>query len=179
MDVLDNLGIGIYFLIFFGKNLEVSISTMRRVLIYRGERIRGSIIAFIDMVIWLLITGTVLTGFKEDPLRILFFVMAFGTGTFLGSWLEEKLAFGLSSIEIIVPTSLKSKKLATILRDNGFGVTVVKGEGRDGKRDLLKLYLKRNQVEKVKQLINLNYKEAIFVVNDSRKIKGAYSSVKK
>lgn len=179
MDFLDNIGIWIYFLIFFGKIIEVTVATVRMVLINRGERVKGTMIAFFDILLWLVITGTVLDGFQDDPLRMLVFAVAFAVGNYLGSWLEEKLAFGLSSIEIIVPTSLKSKKLATILRDNGFGVTVVKGEGRDGKRDLLKLYLKRNQVEKVKQLINLNYKEAIFVVNDSRKIKGAYSSVKK
>ena len=177
MDVLGNIGIGIYFVIFFGKILEVTIATLRRVLISRGERVKGAIIAFFDILIWLVITGTVLTGFQDDPLRILIFVVAFATGTYLGSWLEEKLAFGLSSIEIIVPESKSSKQLADVLRDVGFGVTVIKGTGRSGDNDLLLLFLKRKHIRKAKSIINQNCEEAVIIVTDSRKIEGGYSSI--
>ncbi len=177
MDFLDNIGIWIYFLIFFGKIIEVTVATVRMVLINRGERVKGTMIAFFDILLWLVITGTVLDGFQDDPLRMLVFAVAFAVGNYLGSWLEEKLAFGLSSIEIIVSESEKSKHLAKVLRDSGFGVTVVKGDGRNGKRDLLLLYLKRKQIDAAKKIIDENFPEAVIVINDSRKIKGAYSSV--
>jgi uncharacterized protein YebE (UPF0316 family) len=178
MDFLQNMGIGIYFLIFFGKILEVTVSTVRMVLINRGERVKGTILAFFDILLWLVITGTVLQGFQEDPLRMLVFALAFSVGNYMGSWLEDKLAFGLSSIQVIVPESEESKKLASTLRDGGFGVTVVKGTGRSGERDVLMLFLKRKQIAQAKTIIDENYEGAVIVVNDSRAIRGGYSSVK-
>ena len=68
MDFLQNMGAGIYFVIFFGKILEVTVSTLRSVLINRGERVKGTIIAFFDILLWLIITGTVLHGYQDDPL---------------------------------------------------------------------------------------------------------------
>ena len=178
MDFLQNMGVGIYFLIFFGKIIEVSVATVRMVLINRGERVRGSILAFFDILLWLVITGTVLDGFQEDPLRIVVFALAFSVGNYLGSWVEDKLAFGLSSIQIVVSHSEQSKTLADALRNEGFGVTVVKGTGRNGERDVLLLYLKRNQINKAKATINSNYADAVIVVSDSRVIRGAFISQK-
>ncbi len=178
MGFLQNMGIGIYFVIFFGKILEVTVSTIRMVLINRGERIKGTILAFFDVLLWLVITGTVLQGFQDDPLRMLVFALAFSVGNYLGSWFEDKLAFGLSSIQIVVPESEESKKLATILRDSGFGVTVLKGTGRSGERDLLLLFLKRKQINTAKTIIDNTYAGAVIVVNDSRVIRGGFSSVK-
>lgn len=178
MDFLQNMGIGIYFVIFFGKILEVTVATVRMVLINRGERIKGSIIAFFDILLWLVITGTVLEGFQDDPIRIVVFALAFALGNYLGSWLEEKLAFGLSSIQVIVPESEESHNLAGVLRAESFGVTVIKGSGRSGERDLLLLHLKRKQIVAAKKIINKNFPGAVIVVNDSRVIRGGFISTK-
>ena len=111
MGFLENSGVLIYFVIFFGKILEVTISTMRMVMINRGERAVGAVIAFFDILLWLFITGTVLQGFDEDPLRVVVFALAFSVGNYLGSWLEGKLAFGLGSIQVIVSAGEESDML--------------------------------------------------------------------
>jgi uncharacterized protein YebE (UPF0316 family) len=174
MDVLQDLGIWVYFIIFFGKIFEVTVATLRMVLINRGERIKGAIIAFFDILLWLVLTGTVLEGFKEDPLRMVVFALAFAVGNYLGSWLENKLAFGLSSIQIIVPESPKSKQLAEVLRDSHFAVTVVKGTGRNGNRELLILHLKRKRTAEAISVINKAHPGAVIAVNDSKGIRGGY-----
>ncbi|NLA92091.1 MAG: DUF2179 domain-containing protein [Spirochaetales bacterium] len=174
MDFLQKLGIGIYFVIFFGKILEVTVSTLRSVLINRGERVKGTIIAFFDILLWLVITGTVLQGFQEDPLRMVVFALAFAIGNYMGSWLEDKLAFGLSSIQVIVSESKESKALADLLREQSFGVTVVKGSGRHGERELLLLHLKRKRIAEAVAIINETLPDALIVINDSRGIKGGY-----
>lgn len=174
MDFLQNMGIGIYFLIFFGKIIEVTVSTLRMVLINRGERVKGSIIAFFDILLWLIITGTVLQGYREDPLRMVVFAAAFAVGNYMGSWFEDKLAFGLSSIQVIVPESPESKALASILRGDNFAVTVIRGTGRNGDRELLLLHLKRKRIAEAVGLINTNFPGAVIVVNDSKVISGGY-----
>lgn len=174
MGFLDNLGPWIYFLIFFGKIIEVTVATLRMVLINRGERMKGMVIAFFDILLWLIVTGTVLDGYQEDPLRIIVFAVAFAVGNYLGSWFEDKLAFGLSSIQAIVSTSEESNKLATLLRDEDFAVTVTKGEGRSGMRDILLLHMKRKRIKEAISLIEENSPGAVIVVNDSKVISGGY-----
>ena len=178
MEFLDNLGIWIYFIIFFGKILEVTVSTIRMVLINRGERVKGTMVAFFDSALWLLITGTVLEGFQEDPMRMIVFALAFAVGNYMGSWFEDKLAFGLSSVQVIVPESPKSVELADSLRKDNFAVTVIKGTGRNGNRDILMLHLKRKRIAEAVNLVNTMLPGAVVVVNDSKIISGGYISRK-
>jgi len=178
MDFLDNLGIWIYFIIFFGKILEVTVSTIRMVLINRGERVKGTMVAFFDSVLWLLITGTVLDGFQDDPMRMVVFALAFAVGNYMGSWFEDKLAFGLSSVQVIVPEGPSSVELADSLRKDNFAVTVVKGTGRNGNRDILMLHLKRKRIAEAVTLVNTMLPGAVVVVNDSKIISGGYISRK-
>ena len=178
MDFLDNLGIWIYFIIFFGKILEVTVSTIRMVLINRGERVKGTMVAFFDSVLWLLITGTVLDGFQDDPMRMVVFALAFAVGNYMGSWFEDKLAFGLSSVQVIVPEGPQSVELADSLRKDNFAVTVVKGTGRNGNRDILMLHLKRKRIAEAVTLVNTTLPGAVVVVNDSKIISGGYISRK-
>ena len=174
MNFLDNLGVGIYFVIFFGKILEVTLSTLRNVLINRGERKIGSLIAFFEILIWLFITGTVLAGFQDDILKVVVFAFAFALGTFLGSWLEGKLAFGLCSIQVIVPDNEDSHRLIEILRDNNFAVTLLNGHGKDGVRDLMVLHLLRKRIPKATELIQKNLENAVIIINDVKSLKGGY-----
>ncbi len=174
MDFLQESSVLMYFVIFFGKILEVSVSTTRMVMINRGERVKGAIIAFFDILLWLLITGTVLVGFREDPLRLVVFALAFSVGNYMGSWFEDKLAFGLSSIQVIVPECAESVTLANTIRDHKFAVTVLKGTGKNGNREVLLLHLKRKRITEAINIIKTHFPAAVIVVNDSRAITGGY-----
>ncbi len=164
----------IYLIIFFGKILEVTVSTVRIVLINRGERVKGSLIAFVEVLLWLFITGTVLTGFKEDLLRVLVFAIAFACGNYLGSWMEDKLAFGLCSVQVIVPDGEESQKLASGLRANDFAVTQISGKGKDGERELMMLHIKRKRIPQAVSIIKDSLANAVIVVNDAKVIYGGF-----
>jgi uncharacterized protein YebE (UPF0316 family) len=174
MEFLSEKSIWVYLFIFFGKNIEVAVTTLRIVLINRGERLKGSIVAFFDVLLWLFITGTVLQGFKDDLWRTAVFALGFVTGNYLGSWLEAKLAFGLCSIQVIVPKSEQSQKLADILRDNAYAVTVVAGQGKDRVRDLLLLHLRRKRIPNAIHIINDHMPDSMVTVQDTRVIRGGY-----
>lgn len=174
MDVFSSGSILVYFVIFFGKILEVSVATVRSVLINRGERVKGSFIAFFEVILWLFITGTVLTGFKDDLLRVFVFALAFACGNYLGSWMEDKLAFGLCSVQVIVPDGEESMKLAAELRANNFAVTQINGKGKDGKRELMMLHIKRKRIPQAVSIIKATLENAVIVVNDAKVIYGGF-----
>ena len=183
MDFLTNLGsfltgesVWVYLLIFFGKILEVTIGTLRMVMINRGERVKGSLVAFFEISLWLFVTGTVLSGFIEnlDVIRWLVFGVAFALGNYLGSWLESKLAFGLSSIQVIVPCDSACTTLVDELRGNGFAVTVLEGQGKDGPREVLILHLKRKRIPTAIGIVKSRLKDAMITINDIRVVSGGF-----
>jgi uncharacterized protein YebE (UPF0316 family) len=172
MDYLASNHIGVYFVIFFGKIVEVTFATLRIVLISRGERTKGALVAFVEVILWLMITGTVLVGFMDAPIKILVFALAFAIGNYLGSWLENKIAVGLSTIQII--TSEDSTELLDVLRKNYLAVTVIDAEGKDGERKVLEIHLKRNRIPSTVKLINKTIKNCVITVRDVKVIKGGY-----
>ena len=174
MEIFQMSGIWIYLFIFFGKIIEVSVSTIRLVLINRGERVKGSIIAVLEMLLWLVVTGTVLKGFQEDIIRVFIFAVAFAVGNYVGSWMEDKLAFGLCSIQVIIPESSACNELLDRLRENNFAVTVIKGKGKDGNRDILSLHVKRKRIPKAVQIIKSTMDNAVIVVNDTKFVHGGF-----
>ncbi len=83
-----------YAFIFFAKIIEVALMTVRTVLITRGEKLYGSIIGFIEVTIWLYVTSSVLSGIKDDPIRMVVYALGFTCGNYVGCVIEEKLAIG-------------------------------------------------------------------------------------
>ena len=174
MDFFTSDSAWVYLAIFIGKNIEVTFATVRIVLINRGERIKGSIVAFFEVLLWLLVTGSVLVGL-DDWLRILVFALAFASGNYLGSWLEAKLAFGLCSIQVIAPQSDASKALVQVLRDNQFAVTVVAGEGKTRKRSVMLLHLKRKRIPEAVDIIKSSGIDNLMItINDTKVIRGGF-----
>lgn len=174
MDFLLGNSIWVYIAIFLGKIIEVTISTLRMVLINRGEKIKGSIIAFVDVLLWLLITGSVLSNFGNNILKIIVFALAFALGNYFGSWLESKIAFGISSIQVIMNDSELVSILLTALRASSFAVTVIDGQGKDGKRKLLVIHIKRKNIPKAVKIVNDVTQDCIITVNDVKTIRGGF-----
>lgn len=173
-DFLAKPSIWLYLFVFFGKILEVAVATVRIVLINRGERVKGSITGFFEVSLWLVVTGTVLVGFQEDLLRCLIFAVAFALGNYVGSWIESKLAFGLCSIQVIVNEEGEAECMAKLLREKGFAVTLMEGEGKSGRREILLLHLKRKSIPAAVALIKSQLCNAVITVNDIRTINGGY-----
>lgn len=167
--------IGVYLFIFFGKILEVSLSTLRSVLINRGIRLAGSLVAIVEYLLWLFITASVLTGYKEDFLKAVALTLAYATGNYLGSWLDEKLAFGLCQATVLLPSCGESKQVAELLRENKFGLTVLDGKGMDDTdKEVLLLTMKRKRMGECASLINSVAPEAVITISQASSFSGGY-----
>ena len=129
----------------------------------------------IEITMWLIITSTVLTGFQSDPLKIAVYAVAFGLGNFLGSWLDEKLAFGLSSIQIVVPDLASADSLSTTLREKGFGITTMDVHGIENEsRYMLLMMIQRKRLHEALDLITNSCEKSVVTVTDVKVQKGGY-----
>ena len=153
----------VYIVIFFGKVLEVSLCTLRIVLINRGERVKGSLIAIIEITLWLIIASSVLDGWKND------------IGKAISYALDELLAFGLSSLQIVVPTLEETKKLANYLQSQGYGVTSIDVKGKDANSHyMLIMMIKRKLLKSVMEEIQQTCPAAMITVSDVKTVRGGY-----
>jgi uncharacterized protein YebE (UPF0316 family) len=165
----------VYAFIFVGKIVEVSLGTLSTVLINKGIRIPGILVGIVEYVLWLLITTSVMIGYKEDPIKILFLVSASAIGKYIGMILDEKLAFGLCSVSVYLPSGDESMKLADYLRDNGFAMTILDGHGIDNsKKYVLLLTLKRKRYKELMELISKQSSDAVITVTQVSSFTGGY-----
>jgi uncharacterized protein YebE (UPF0316 family) len=171
--LLNDYGILSYFIIFFAKIIEVSISTIRIMFVAKGERVKASIIAFFEILIWIVIVSSVLSNLSEDPLKALVYAAAFSIGNYLGVYIEAKLALGLSSIQVITQEGTGSE-LAKLLRDHNLGVTVIKGEGKETAKEILLIHLKRKRIKESIDLINSQLDNAVIIINEVKAVRGGY-----
>ena len=166
--------IWVYLFIFFGKILEVSFGTLRIVLINRGERTIGSLIAVIEITLWLIVASSVLTGFKEDFLKGIVYAVAFACGNYIGSWLDELLAFGHSSMQVVMPDLESAKEAEACLRAKGFGMTTIDVHGRDNDRSMLIMTMQRKRLPEAIAILEDQCNGAVVTVTDIKTQRGGY-----
>ncbi len=162
-----------YLLIFFAKIIEVSLMTVRTVLITRGEKVYGSLIGFVEVMIWLYVVSTVLVGIQEDPARMIAYALGFACGNYIGCMLEEKLALGVLTINAITAVE-DGQKLAEILREHNIGVTMVDAEGIKDVKKLLMIHAKRKNKNHIIQVIEQSGINAVISISDTKIIYGGY-----
>ncbi len=162
-----------FILIFFAKIVEVSLTTIRIVLITRGEKFYGSVIGFFEVLIWLYVIGTMLVGINEAPLKMITYASGFACGNYIGCILEEKLALGLITINAIV-SEKDGETLAKILRKENVGVTLIEAEGLREEKKMLILHVKRKRKSEILHLIENSEINAVISLADTKSIYGGY-----
>lgn len=81
----------IYIIILVLKILENTLSTLRIIVIAEGKKRLGALLNFLIAIVWVFVTGSVITNVNEDPIKILFFALGSLIGSYIGSTLEEKI----------------------------------------------------------------------------------------
>ncbi|MCL2200426.1 MAG: DUF5698 domain-containing protein [Oscillospiraceae bacterium] len=158
----------IYAIIFFAKLLEVAIMTVRLVLTTRGNRIAASLLSAVEITIWLVLASTVLLGLNEDPMLAVAFGAAFVVGIFVGMLIEDKLALGLSQIEIIADFE-KAKQITVQLREKGYGVTTFDCEGREGKKLAVNIKIHRKDIPVTMRMLK-EYENVFITVTEIKSL---------
>jgi len=129
---------------------DVSIGTVRIILLTRGSRWRASGIGFVETLIWVFAVTLVLRELN-DPVRMVAYSAGFGLGTLLGVTIERWLAIGTVLVQAVAPVSSPSS--ATRLRAEGFRVTELNGEGLEGGVRMIITVVPRRRLRQVLQLV--------------------------
>jgi uncharacterized protein YebE (UPF0316 family) len=158
-------------LIFLARLTDVSMGTLRTILIIRGRRGIAAFSAFFEIMVWVLGVSRVITQL-DRWYYIVAFALGFASGNYLGSYLEGKIALGYR-FAYVVPSE-KQTNLAEILRKQGFGVTVIKGEGLKGTEYVYNIVLRRKDIHRFLKTLEANDKKAFYTIMDVYALHGGY-----
>lgn len=161
--------LGGYLLIFIARVADVSLATLRTLMIVRGKGLIAGCIGFFEVIIYITALNRVVSGL-DNPINLLVYALGFATGNVVGSFIEEKLAIGLTTVQIIT----EQDNLCSLIRDMGFGVTVLEGKGKEGSKKVLIVSLPRKELDNLLNFIEENDSAAFVTIMDTRASKGGY-----
>ena len=122
-------------IIFLLRLADQSLGTMRALLVAKNKPIYAALIGLVESAIWIVAVSQVIKDI-DDPVLIGAYATGFAAGTILGSYIERIVGVGNIVVRVFCPAS--SPSVAETLRDKGYGVTIIDGQGKDGP---IKIYL--------------------------------------
>ena len=119
-----------YFIIFISKIIENTLSTLRLIVVAKGKKMFGAILQFIIAFVWVITTGIVVVNIKDDPLKVVFFALGSLIGSYLGSFIEEKIALGEDMLTVITNDN-SSNEIIEKLSSYNYPVYKLKSENKN------------------------------------------------
>ena len=136
-------------LIFSLKLADTSLGTMRTLLVSKNKPIYAALVGLLESAIWIVAISQVIKDI-DDTALIIAYAVGFSAGIIFGSYIERMVGVGNIIVRVFSPSN--SPSVAEKLRENGHGVTVIDGEGKDGP---VKVYLCIIQRRKLKSVLKM------------------------
>lgn len=158
-------------LIFGLRVLNNTISTLRVALLARQERVLTTVLAFFEALIFAITVGSVVRDLS-NVLNLGAYCFGFALGSYIGLRLEARLITSYVSVHVVMQSG--GQELAANLREHGYGVTMTKGEGLNGKVVMLRSVVERRDARRIISLVNETAPDAFMSVEEARTVHRGY-----
>ncbi|PKA17178.1 DUF2179 domain-containing protein [Leptospira haakeii] len=152
--------------IYLARMTDVSIGTVRIILISRERKILAAMLGFVEVLLWLIVITQIMRNLSNVFCYIAY-AGGFATGTFLGMVVEEKLALGHSLIRIIVPE--KGEEIVQNLAQAGYRTTTLEAQGARGPVKVILSLLRRKDISIVLGILKNTAPGAFYTIENARK----------
>ncbi|MBD3403961.1 DUF2179 domain-containing protein [candidate division GN15 bacterium] len=152
-------------LIFVARIIDVSIGTIRIILVARDLRATASVLGFFEILIWLAAISQIMQNLTSWE-NYIAYAAGFAAGTWVGMTIERRLAIGTLLVRVIVPKQADDLIERLILQ--GHQVTHVPAEGGFGPVTVLFTIVKRAELSKVVTTIKKFNPSAFYTIEDVR-----------
>ncbi len=150
-------------LIFLSRIADVSIGTVRVILVSRRLKYLAPVAGFFEVLIWILVIGQIMKNLSS-PICYVAYAGGFAAGNFIGILIAEKLSIGMVLVRVIFPK--KANGLIDRLRERHYGVTSIDGQGASGPVQILFTVVPRREVYTVVELVKESNPEAFYSIED-------------
>ncbi|MBV6397153.1 MAG: hypothetical protein HFACDABA_02758 [Anaerolineales bacterium] len=154
-------------LVFLARIADVTLGTIRIIFTSRGKKNIAPLLGFVEVFIWVSVIAQITRG-AHNMIAYLAYAAGFASGTYIGMWIEERLAIGKLVIRAILSESQAG--LADVLRAAGYGVTSVDAQGGKGPVKLIYTIVNRKDLPDVIGTIHGGYPKIFFTVEELRSV---------
>ncbi len=163
-------------LIIIARISDVTIGTLRIVMVSKGQKLIAPILGFFEVIIWLLAMSKIIQNI-ENWVAYIAYGLGFAAGNYIGLILEEKLAVGIVQLQII--TRANADNLISKLKAKGYGITFHEAHGANEKVGVIYSIIKRSDMKQVVEIIRTYNPNAFYSIEDVKFVsKGVQSNVK-
>lgn len=169
-------GIAFAIVIFAVRVLGNTITTIRLILITRGNKLYSSILAFFESLIFVVVLGTVVSNLSSI-LNLMAYCGGFAVGGYVGQWLEDKWTRGYVMVMVVTRQREKGEAIAKGIRAAGFGATEVSGRGGEGEVSIVESIIERHDLAKCNDIIQSIDPDSFVTVQNLRATQRGYVPV--
>lgn len=158
-------------IIFIINIVYVSFFTVRMILTLKGYRYLAAFVSIFEVIIYVLGLGLVINHLNQWQ-NLVAYALGYGTGVMVGMKIEEKLALGYITVNVI--TSKFKENLPGKIRERGYGVTDWMAHGRQGERMMMEILTpRRNELDLVGTVKELD-PQAFIVSHEPKNFHGGF-----
>jgi uncharacterized protein YebE (UPF0316 family) len=154
-------------LIFCARICDVTIGTIRIVMVAKGQKYLAPVMGFFEVLIWIITMSKVVQNL-DNWLCYIGYAGGFATGNLVGLLVEEKIAIGIVKIQII--TGDKAGMLIEALKQAGYGVTHIDAKGGSEEVSVIYTFVKRTELPKVEVIILKHNPNAFYSIEDVKSV---------
>jgi len=153
-------------LIFLAQIANVCMETLRIVFLSKGMKYLAPVIAFFEIIIWLLAIVGVLNNLSNIS-YFLAYAFGFALGTYVGLVIEEKLSIGMVIMRIIT-TDGSGDGIMQFLQEENYGTTCLDATGARGGVKMIISLVNRDDITWITRHIEETNPGAFFSIEDVR-----------
>ncbi|WP_152656659.1 DUF2179 domain-containing protein [Oceanobacillus sp. CFH 90083] len=158
-------------IIFTVNVLYVSLMTIRMILTLKGRTYIAAFVSMFEIVIYVVGLGLVLDNLDQIQ-NLIAYAIGFATGLIIGSRIEEKLALGYITVNVV--SANPDLNFTRRLREKGYGVTSWSSYGMDGDRLSVQILTPRKYELNLYQAIQEIDPKAFIISYEPKRIHGGF-----
>ena len=144
---------------------------MRMILTLKGRRYIAAFVSMFEIVIYVVGLGLVLDNLNEIQ-NLVAYALGFGTGVVVGTKIEEKLALGYITVNVV--SSNPDLNFTRKIREKGYGVTSWSSYGMDGDRLSMQILTPRKYELRLYEMIKGIDPKAFIISYEPKQIYGGF-----
>jgi uncharacterized protein YebE (UPF0316 family) len=154
-------------MIFVVRVLSIAISTVRVLIMGRGNALFVAMLAFTEALAFAITFGQVATNL-DNLWNLGAYSLGFAVGTWVGTQIEERFIKGYSTVTVI--SMGKSLPIVEAIRAAGFGATRTSGEGSHGTVGLVHAVVQKRDAGRIAEMVEDIDPKAFMTVEETRRV---------
>lgn len=154
--------------ILLARVTDVSLGTMRIILISKGYRKVAPLLGFVESFIWILAVSQIMKNL-DNIFYFVVYAAGFALGTYIGMVLEGKLSLGQVVVRVI--TKYDASELVARLIHENHNLTTTDAEGQFGKVKIIFIVMKRQYLSEALEIIKSYNPHAFYTVEELKYVR--------